>query len=106
MNFLDYNVDKIIQKGLMMLKDMIYTGLGMGVVLKERMQKEIQKLEDEGKIKKDDAASLVETLANKGKEEEERVKELFKTSLREVIDELGLATKEDIQKLKDELSKN
>jgi len=99
-------VDKIIQKGLMMLKDMIYTGLGMGVVLKERMQKEIQKLEDEGKIKKDDAASLVETLANKGKEEEERVKELFKTSLREVIDELGLATKEDIQKLKDELSKN
>ena len=88
-----------------MLKDILYTGLGMGVVLKEKVQKEIQKLEDEGKLKKDDAASLIESLSTKGKEEEERVKELFKTSIKEVIDELGLATKEDIAKLKDKLSK-
>jgi len=57
------------------------------------------------KFKKDDAASLVESLTSKGKEEETRVKELFKSSIKEVIDELGLATKEDIQKLKNALSK-
>jgi len=30
-------------KELKMLKDILYTGLGMGVVLKERVQHEIQK---------------------------------------------------------------
>ena len=93
-------------KGYVMLKDILYTGLGMGVVLKEKVESEIKKLEEEGKLKKDDAASLVESLSSKGKEEEERIKELFKASIKEVIDELGLATKEDIEKLKDTLSKD
>jgi polyhydroxyalkanoate synthesis regulator phasin len=83
-----------------MLKDILYTGLGMGVVLKEKVENEIKKLEEEGKLKKDDAASLIASLSTKGKEEEERLKELFKTSIKEVIDELGLATKEDIAALK------
>ena len=88
-----------------MLKDILYTGLGMGVLLKEKVENEIQKLEDEGKLKKDDAASLLESLSTKGQEEEKRVKEIFKKSIKEVIDELGLATKEDIANLKDALSK-
>jgi len=80
-----------------MLKDILYTGLGMGVVLKEKVEHEIKKLEEE---------EGVESLSSKGKEEEERIKELFKTSIKEVIDELGLATKEDIKKLKDSLSED
>ncbi|SFV54928.1 hypothetical protein MNB_SM-6-1345 [hydrothermal vent metagenome] len=88
-----------------MLKDMLYTGLGMGVLLKEKVENEIQKLEDEGKLKKDDAASLLDSLATKGQDEEKRIKELFKKSIKEVLDELGVATKEDIADLKDALSK-
>lgn len=88
-----------------MLKDILYTGLGMGVVIKEKVENEIQKLTDEGKLKKEDATSLVESLSTKGKEEENRLKELLKSSIKEVIDELGLVTKEDIKNLKDALSK-
>ncbi len=88
-----------------MLKDMLYTGLGMGVLLKEKIQAELQKLEEEGKIKKDDASALLNSLSQKGKEEEERIKEIFKKSIKEVIEDLGLATKEDIKELKDKLSK-
>ncbi len=88
-----------------MLKDILYTGLGMGVLLKEKVENEIQKLEDEGKLKKDDAASLLDSLSTKGQDEEKRIKEIFKKSIKEVIDELGLATKEDIANLKDALSK-
>ncbi len=88
-----------------MLKDILYTGLGMGVLFKEKVQAELQKLEEEGKIKKDDAAALLKSLSQKGEEEEKRVKEIFKKSIKEVIKELGLATKEDIKALKDELSK-
>ena len=88
-----------------MLKDILYTGLGMGVLLKEKVENEIQKLEDEGKLKKDDATSLLDSLSTKGQDEEKRIKEIFKKSIKEVIDELGLATKEDIANLKDALSK-
>ena len=84
---------------------MLYTGLGMGVLLKEKVENEIQKLEDEGKLKKDDATSLLDSLSTKGQDEEKRIKEIFKKSIKEVIDELGLATKEDIENLKDALSK-
>ncbi len=89
-----------------MLKDILYAGLGIGVVLKEKVESEINKLQEEGKLKKDDAASLIESLSIKAKEEEVKVKNLFKESIKEVIDELGLATKDDIAKLKEELSKN
>jgi len=52
-----YNFMKRLQ-GEKMLKDMIYTGLGMGVVLKEKVENEIEKLQKEGKLKKDDATSF------------------------------------------------
>lgn len=35
-----------------MIKDILYTGIGAAVALKEKVESEVQKLEDEGKIKK------------------------------------------------------
>lgn len=89
-----------------MLKDMIHTGMGVGMLLKEKVEKEVKKLEEEGKIKTDDAKTFVESLLEKGKDEEQRVKDLLKDSIKEVISELGIATKDDIEKLKAELSKD
>lgn len=86
-----------------MLKELIHTGLGVAHIVREKVETEIKRLEDEGKIKKDDAKSFLESLETKGKEEDERIKNHLKTSLKEIIDELGLATKDDILKLKDEL---
>lgn len=86
-----------------MLKELIYTGLGAAVVFKEKVEDEVKKLESEGKLKTDDAKSFLESIEQKGKEEEERSKEKLKSILKEVIDELGLATKEDLEKLKQEL---
>ncbi|MEA2028828.1 MAG: hypothetical protein U9N49_07620 [Campylobacterota bacterium] len=86
-----------------MLKEILYRGIGATALLKERVEEEIQKLEDKGKIKTDDAKSFLESIEAKGKEEDEKLKANIKEMLREVIDELGIATKEDIQKLKEEL---
>jgi polyhydroxyalkanoate synthesis regulator phasin len=86
-----------------MLKDLLYTGIGAVAVLKERVEDELKKLEEQGKIKKDDAKSFIETITKKGEEEDEKLKAKIKETLKEIIDELGLATKEDIAKLKDEL---
>jgi len=86
-----------------MLKDLIYTRIGAVAVLKEKVEAEVKKLEAEGKLKTTDAKSFLESIETKGKEEEAKFKEQLKTTLKEVIDELGLATKEDLQKLKEDL---
>jgi len=83
-----------------MLKDILYTGVGGALLLKERVEEELSKLEERGKLSKDDTKKFLDDLKAKGEEEESRAKEQLKDALREVIDELGLATKEDIAKLK------
>ena len=86
-----------------MLKELLYTGVGIASVMKEKVEEEIEKLEKSGKIKKDDAKDFLEKIEEKGKEQEEKNKEKVKAMLKEIIDELGIATKKDIQDLKDKL---
>ncbi len=86
-----------------MLQELLYTGVGFATVFKEKVEDELSKLEEKGKIKKDDAKSFLKSIEAKGKEEDDKIKEKIKTTLKEIIDELGLATKEDLEKLKQEL---
>ena len=84
-----------------MIKDILYTGLGGALLLKERVDEEIEKLQERGKLSKDDATAFLEKLQTRGEEEEEKYKSQIKEALKEVIDEMGLATKKDIEALKD-----
>ena len=86
-----------------MLKELIFTGLGGALILKEKIEDELKKLEDKGKIDTKDVKSFLESLEQKGKESDEKFKTELKSTLKEIIDELGLATKDDLQKLKEEL---
>jgi polyhydroxyalkanoate synthesis regulator phasin len=92
-----------INKGELMLKDLLYTGIGAATLLKEKVESELNKLEEQGKIKRDDAKSFLESIEKKGKEEDEKMKARLKETLKEIIDELGLATKADLEKLKEDL---
>jgi polyhydroxyalkanoate synthesis regulator phasin len=85
-----------------MLYNLLYTGIGAAALMKEKVEKEMQKLQEEGKIKTSDAKSFLESIEQKGKDEEKRFKEELKSALKEVIEELGIATKEDLAKLKEE----
>ncbi|MDD3494480.1 MAG: hypothetical protein PHU11_01115 [Dysgonamonadaceae bacterium] len=85
-----------------MIKEIIYTGLGGAVLLKERVDEEIKKLEEKGKLSKEDADKFLAKLQTRGEEEEEKLKSRIKEALKEVIDEMGLATKADIEALKKE----
>ena len=86
-----------------MLKELIFTGLGGALVLKERIEDELKKLEEKGKLDTKDVKSFLESLEQKGKESDEKFKAELKSTLKEIIDELGLATKEDLEKLKEDL---
>ena len=86
-----------------MLKNLLYAGIGASMVMKEKVEQEMKKLEETNKIKTSDAKSFLESIEKKGLQEHERFKDEIKSTLKEVIEELGLATKEDIAKLKEEL---
>jgi len=87
-----------------MIKELLYTGMGAATMVKERVEEEVKRLEESGKLNKDDAKSFLESIESKGKQEEERMKTMMKDALREIIDELNIATKDDIEKLKEELA--
>lgn len=86
-----------------MMKEILYAGIGAAAILKEKVEAEVKKLEEEGKLKTSDAKSFLESIEQKGKEEDEKVKERLKSMLKEIIDELQIATKADLEKLKEEI---
>ena len=84
-----------------MIREILYTGLGGALLLKERVEEEVEKLQEKGKLSKEDADTFIEKLKTRGEEEEEKLKAHIKEALKEVIDEMGLATKADIEALKE-----
>ena len=86
-----------------MLKELIFTGLGGALVLKDKIEDELKKLEEKGKLDTKDVKGFLESLEQKGKESDEKFKAELKSTMKEIIDELGLATKEDLAKLKEDL---
>jgi len=80
--------------------------LGAAHTIKEQVEKDLKKLEEEGKLSKEDFKTFISSLEEKGKIEEENVKEHIKSHLKELVEELGLVTKEDLEKLKEELKEN
>ena len=86
-----------------MLKEILFTGLGGALLLKERVEEELKTLQEKGKIKTSDAKSFLESLEQKGKDEDERMKAKIKDMFQYVLDELVFATKSDLEKLKDDL---
>lgn len=83
-----------------MLKELLYTGMGGALLFKERVEEELKKLEEKGKLSAMDSKSFLEGLKTRGEDEEKRVKEELKTAIKEVIEELGIATKKDIEALR------
>lgn len=83
-----------------MLKDLLTLGVGSALLAKEKVEEELKELIEKGKMSKEEAEKLIEKAKAKGEEQERALKEEIKKALKEVIEEMGLATKEDIEKLK------
>ena len=88
-----------------MLKDLIYIGLGGALLAKEKVEKELNELVEKGKLNKEEAQKFIDKAKVKGEEEEKEIKSRIKEALREVLDEMDLATKKDIEALRQEKKK-
>ena len=87
-----------------MLKELLHVGIGSVMVVKEKIEEELKVLQEKGKINTADAKSFLESVSKKGEEEDERLKAKIKNMLKEAIEELGVATKKDLEDLRSKLS--
>ena len=88
-----------------MLKDLITIGLGGALLAKEKVEKELGELVDKGKLNKEEAQSFIDKAKVKGEEEEKEFKAHLKEVIKETLEEMGVATKEDIKTLLEEMKK-
>jgi polyhydroxyalkanoate synthesis regulator phasin len=76
-------------------------GIGLLSMTREKAQKVIDELTREGELQKNEVKEWVDQLSSRGEEERQALRKLVRDEVKKVLDEMGLATKEDIQKLVD-----
>ena len=82
----------LLEKGLL-------AGLGLLSMTREKAEKVIDELSREGEVQKSEMKQWVDQLSDRGEEERQALRKLIRDEMKKVLDDMGLATKEDIQKL-------
>ncbi len=74
-------------------------GIGLLSMTREKAQEIIEDLSHEGEVQKSEIKQWVDKLSDRGEEEQQALRKLIRDEMKKVMDDMGLATKEDIQKL-------
>ena len=82
----------LLEKGLLV-------GIGLLSMTREKAEKVINELSHEGEVQKNEVKEWVDQLSDRGEEERQALRKLVRDELKKVLDDMGLATKEDIQKI-------
>ena len=80
-------------------------GIGLLSMTREKAHKIVDELVKKGEIHRDEIESLIEDIVQRGEEERQAVRNLVQEEVTHSIEEMGLATRNDIQELKDEIRK-
>lgn len=76
-------------------------GIGLLSMTREKAQKIVEELTHEGELQRSEVKQWVDQLSDRGEEERQALRRLIREEIKKVLDEVGFATKEDIQKLLD-----
>ncbi len=86
-------------------KEFLYTLLGGALLLKDRFSDQFDEILKHGESSKENIKSTATETMAKATEQKDEIESELKSKIKAIVDELGLATKEDIDELK-ELIKN
>ncbi|WP_026105021.1 phasin family protein [Halalkalibacterium ligniniphilum] len=79
-------------------------GLGLAVTSKEQAEKIVDELVKKGELSKHESKDFMRELMNKGEETQNKIDESIQIKLKQLLGELNLATKDDIQALEQRLN--
>jgi len=82
-----------------MFERSVLAGIGFLSMTHEKAQKIVDELIQRGEVQKDEAKDWVERLVQRGDEERQSLRKLIHDEVKSSLDELGLATKQDLQDL-------
>ena len=87
------------------LEQLIYAVLGGALTVKEKIETNNDEIKACQEKSEEKARIFLDEMAQRGEEETDQFKDRFKAMLKEVVAELNLATRDDLEKLKQELAK-
>lgn len=85
------------------LEQLFYLALGGALSVKDKLEKnseEVSRWQSEAEA---NARAFLDELSQRGAQEKDHVKDLLREQIKEVINELGLVTKADLEELKKDL---
>ncbi len=86
-------------------KEFLYTLLGGALLLKDRFSDQFDDILKKGEESKEDIKTTAGESFAKASEQKDEIESELKSKIKAIVDELGLATKEDIQELKELIKK-
>lgn len=86
-------------------EQLLFTVLGAALVVKDKLETGNEEMKAWQEKSEAQARELLNDMAERGEGEREKLKSMLKQLFKEVIEELNLATKEDLEQLKHELGK-
>ncbi len=84
-------------------KEIFNLGLGALVVTKEKAEQVVNEMIKQGKIAEGQGKELIDELVKKGEQGNKELEENISNTIKESLTKLDLATKEDIQNLRNEI---
>jgi len=81
-------------------KELLYKALGVMLLIKDKFSDEFNDIFQKANASKEDILKTVDEVKSKAEEEKNEMEDKFKEKVKAVVNEMGLATKEDIEELK------
>ncbi len=87
-------------------KELLYKALGVMMLIKDKFSDEFNEIFQKANASKEDILKTVDEVKDKAQNEKDQMEDKFKEKIKTVINEMGLATKEDIEELKKLIKEN
>ncbi|WP_207802215.1 phasin family protein [Paenibacillus xerothermodurans] len=87
-----------------LLKKAVFLGVGATIASKEKIQQMVDEFVVRGELGQSESKLLVESLVAKGEEQRSQIKQLVQEQVTKILNELNIATKQDLQLLENRLA--
>ncbi len=81
-------------------KDLLYTLLGGALLLKDKFAPQFDEILKKSQAQKEDLKKDIDETLQGAQQQKETMENELRMQIKKIVDELGLATKEDIEELK------
>ena len=88
-----------------LLKKGILTGIGIGLMTKDKIEDYVKKAAKEAELTEDESRKLADELLKHSEETKQQIEKKINDEVKKVVDKLGVATHDDLKEIQKQLDK-